>query len=268
MTAYTVGRLKKKESTLEGILNNTKKQSPLKRRSLHCGDVGWCARKALAAMFSDKIGENDVSSSLYMAIGTAIHKTIEAALKEAGVLVSDEHRITAIGGVPISGYVDAIVELNGELAVLELKSCGKAPAEPKPEHVAQAIVYGLATGIKRKLILYVGRNVKTFVGLDLTEFEVEDDGGLLTATAREIALAHVYREALRLPPPRLDASASKCAYCPFVSECVDGGKWPLRAPSFEELKGLENNVEALTERILNDYANATPDAANFRQTSS
>jgi hypothetical protein len=264
---YTVGRLRKQELTLTGILNAAKTTGPLKRRSLHCGDVGFCARKAVVLMFTDRTVTNDGSSNLYMAIGTAIHNTIEGLLKSASILVADEFRITTIGGVPISGYVDAVIQLDKELAVLEIKSCGKAPACAKPEHVAQAVVYGFATSIKRKIILYMGRNVRTFDGLDLTEFEVEDDKELIGEVARNIATAHLYKEAQLVPPARPDASANVCGFCPFIDECVserDAGakpKWPLTAPTYTIKREFDEPIDELTDRIVTDYTSCKATAA-------
>lgn len=113
----------------------------------------------------------DGPSLLRMRLGDGAHTTIADALGKANVKACPEAKFkNAVPGLrlPISGRVDNLIELDGELEVIEVKSTGDQAMfgkgwgieskGPKEDHQLQLICYlQNIPGLKRGRFLYVGR---------------------------------------------------------------------------------------------------------------
>lgn len=114
----------------------------------------------------------DGPALLRMRMGDAAHVAIADALGKANVKACPESRFKmSVPGLrlPVSGRVDNLIELGGELEVVEVKSSqdnamfgkgwGIADKGPKEDHILQVIAYlNCVPGLKRARFIYVARD--------------------------------------------------------------------------------------------------------------
>ncbi len=117
--------------------------------------------------------------------------------------------------------VDGILELKGQLVLLELKTetshKWNVRMMPDPTHMLQAAAYSLVLGLTRVLFVYENRDTckrKAFL-VDITE---EQRQGI----KRHIQSVEAYRLRHALPPRVL----TECTYCPYTSICTRAGDTP------------------------------------------
>jgi hypothetical protein len=237
--------------TLEKLLKTRKiRETPLRRNKINAGDI-YCPRKSVLCTLVDAefMNTNDLSSDYYFSIGSAMHSTFTTFLEELGILYGKEARLeSALVGPPrlhpLKGFVDAIIKVNGEVALVEIKSCGATlPVKPKEDHLAQLRVYLMLTGVERGYIVYVSRSVAKFGGEIIQKlFRVEPDN---KTYALRVALVSEYANALVVPliPPYI-RSAAQCSWCPFQPYCWQHVKIKLdagvnEAPTDKVQKSLE-----------------------------
>lgn len=203
---------------------------PMKKKRAHAKDASFCPRRSAFLIHIDESFTASVSpaSSFYMSIGTAVHETLCRGYKKAGVLLYEELRMHELG-LNIGGYIDAIIMID-EPRVVEFKTCGKLPEAPKPDHVAQASLYALASGLLNPRLLYLSRNVAAFGGeLSIREFEIPTTFESMRKMAKSLAVGY-YSSLIGYAPPIPEGlSKSKCLYCQFTDVCFAGAKSHLPA---------------------------------------
>lgn len=121
---------------------------------------------------------------LKMRLGDGTHIVLQKILEKCGVKVLSEVSIKAnIPGLkyPISGRVDQLIEIEGKLLALEIKSTtdqqmygtkfykGIIDDGPKPDHLLQVLVY-LKTfpGVTGGKLLYIARDTGAMIEFDVT----------------------------------------------------------------------------------------------------
>lgn len=218
-----------------------------KRWKLYCGDAGYCSRKSV--LFASTEGENigSASSLLYMDIGTVIHRIFQKGLQRAGVLEEAERRVSLkYKEVELSGMIDGVLKIHDEYKILEIKTCGALPSAPKKEHLHQAIMYALITGIYKVVIFYQSRKVAGWDGkLECVEFEFEVTPIQLDMVAEILATSFVCTKNKIVPPiPMHIDSQSKCGFCPFTSIC-----WGETSKKFPK---LSHRIEDEIQKAKND----------------
>lgn len=204
------------------------------------GYQGICARYWYQAFngadFIDKADSVGIAS---MANGTAAHARIEQVLEDSGVLVAKEIEMT-LADPPIRGYMDVIVEIDGEKVVGEIKTIlseGMAwrvnTMKPSAQHMYQILVYMKSQGMTKGFMLYENKNDQTVLVIPvyLTEANKKflEDGldWLRTVYANwqagEGTNSHI--------PQRMPTRKNKtCRGCPLFELC-----WP---EDEEELKNV------------------------------
>lgn len=213
------------------LTNGLVRQAPLFRDRLFPSNSAECPRQGAAGFMFDKdyIVDLSPSSTFYFHIGDAIQAAVEEALKGAGLFIAREWHLTGKELVPnfkVSGRADIIIRDNkGELALVEVKSCGKLPEQPKRNHEAQAVTYALLSGLDKVYVLYISRTPATFDGrINQVWFEIEIDQAKLLKVARILATGLVFGEAkiLPAPPASIRPSSDVCTYCPLKTYCWEG----------------------------------------------
>jgi len=206
-------------------------ETTITKNKFHGATVGFCARQSILHTMVDPNYSELVSpaSAFYFAIGSAMHQVVSGGLKRAGILVFSELKIEAPEFGPpkldlVRGYVDNIIEIDGKLAITDVKSCGSLPKEPKMAHAAQARAYSLITGIMSAYIHYISRSVASWDGkLIQAVLKVDNSKTAVTMTATEMAKSHVFAQEDLLPPiPPHITNQSKCGFCPFKAFCWEG----------------------------------------------
>ena len=202
----------------------------LKRMREHRSDPGWfhpsdapnaCARYHQLA-FIGAPGQDKASPELtFMAlVGTYIHTLIQKAVGEHEAVFDIEGKLED-GVTRVRGSNDMrILDYDGVLAILDIKSCNALPAEPKPDHVLQLAWYCYLAGATRAVLQYItrGNGAKRRFTLAWHEmraiWEASRDqlAGVLALT-KDGVLA-----------PRTPALKADCLSCPFEHFCDETEK--------------------------------------------
>jgi CRISPR/Cas system-associated exonuclease Cas4 (RecB family) len=120
-----------------------------------------------------------------MDTGTHEHATMEKIFEDAGMLEANEVEIK-IEDPPIRGYVDAIIDWEGERVVGEFKTTRQEAfvfrelsGKPAPYHLLQLLTYLRALDIPRGFLLYLNKNDQTVcvipVEMNETNTKILDD---------------------------------------------------------------------------------------------
>lgn len=152
--------------------------------------------------------------------GTSMHDRFEELFGEMGILVADELPITN-EDLYIRGRTDALIRVDDDLALVELKSANdrqfsymKKQGEPAEKYVMQLQLYMHLTGIHKGIILIENKNDQS-----LLEFWIDYDEVMAEEIVNKIehVIEHVKKEEI---PPREKAKTSfDCRYCDYRDIC-------------------------------------------------
>lgn len=233
------------------ITNGLKKtERRYKRKKLYCGDASYCPRRATLFATTEGTSEWNAAGRFYMDTGTTVHEIIQESLMRQGIMIEAERRVDfTIGGVPIAGKIDGIIDVEGDIKILEIKTCGALPGAPKKEHLHQALTYALLSGIYKIVIFYMSRSIAGFGGkLTCTEFEYDVTSTDLDMIAEILATSVVGATREALPPIPLHIESQRdCGFCPFTKICWGGESIELRAFKKEDEDRIDEVKEALLE---------------------
>ena len=219
---------------------------------LYASETGYRPRQGavLAQLPSTEI--SSASSTMYKKLGDSIETMILDALYEQGVLVFRQFHLTEVG-LDLGGYVDGIIMLNGKLHVLEIKTCGQLPSQPKPQHLHQAALYSAVTGFPA-IIYYVSRHVASFDGvLKQAEFFIPAHGDIQRAALFRAAIAHL--SVIDNVTPDIPSHITKedqCGFCPLRPQCWQGADrtgWPAEVEPTQAAY-MASEARTLVDTIL------------------
>lgn len=227
------------------------------RNKIFGSNAGLCSRQTAGMILMDESFESvvDASSEFYFAIGSSFEKVIKKAFKKSGLQFIDEIHVSGqmAEDLPeISGRVDFTVKEDGELTLIELKSCGKLPDKPRPSHLAQLKTYLLLTGVQKGVLWYVSRNVANYKGeIQSVTFEVEPTDSEFLKTATEIAIGSLgaVNELIPQIPPHM--KKYKCGFCPLIKMCWDGGPSILNGEQVLDL--TQSDLEMGAHKLANEF---------------
>jgi len=175
--------------------------------------------------------------------GNYIHRLILKALKERGVLEGEEVNIPS--QEMISGRADALLTIEGEHYILDIKSINRngfqVLKEPKPDHQNQLQLYLHFFQIVKGILLYVNKDTQA-----LKEYSLDYDQGLCQSLLEDLS---VLRQEIdqNLIPARLPywPSNPQCRYCPYKDICSMIESEPVYWDKFKErIKAYEKNLQA------------------------
>lgn len=227
------------------ILAETKQAAA--RPHLYGSDAGHCARRnVLLAHNEDMDFEQPATAKAYMALGVAYEDLLAESLKKKDRLIAQGLRIPLMPEVKISGILDLLVfDSDDELAIIEVKTCGKLPDQPKPTHLAQAQIYAAVTGVRKVWLSYFSRNVQLVYGegLSVRSFAVDTSDEAL-AKRIETALISDWAAAVNGTPP-IPTSFRKHTEC-HVCEFRDVYCWKPRPGAGGEVQPLPVTLSELS----------------------
>lgn len=241
---------------------------PAKQRvNLYGADAGLCARRnTLLAHNTWVPSETTSATNAYMRIGVALEEMLRDALQEAGRLLAWNPYLVEIPELKIRGKVDLFIQdQDGELAIVEVKSCGKLPDEPRPTHLIQAQTYAAVSGVHKVWLTYISRNVNApgetwGPNVSMRSFLVETGTEVLKERLKVAALS---LEAIRLrqlpPTPAHFRKHTECHYCEFRDLFCwkprpglgEDNPWsPIPEMATDELVRLSRNAASLAESLI------------------
>lgn len=177
------------------------------------------------AMFVDN---NDALGIANMKNGTAAHSRIEKLLTESGIPVDVEVEIK-LQDPPIRGFVDMILEWNGEIVVGEFKTTRQevfgirqTSMKPSAQHLIQLLIYLRATNNKSGFLLYENKNDNSILVIPVVMNERNEK--ILDGVFEWLREVRANWERGTLPERPFTKRSKECKGCAVFDACWTGPK--------------------------------------------
>jgi CRISPR/Cas system-associated exonuclease Cas4 (RecB family) len=174
-----------------------------------------------------------------MTAGSQGHERIQKAMKDSGILIDAEFKITA-QDPPIFGFGDVLLNWEGEELLGEIKTMmneafeyRKNAGKPKVGHVVQLLIYMKILKKAKGVLIYENKN-----NHELLIFEIHVNDGYIQWVdylfnwMREVRKSWENKE---LPTKNYRSNAKVCKTCPVRAACADAGVGSVKIASLEEL---------------------------------
>lgn len=253
----------------QGVLTSV--GEPRARAHLWGADAGLCARRNVLLEHNTWLSNvTTASSNAYMSIGVALEDMLARGLREKNLLLAQGMYLVEIPGLKVRGKIDLIVyDHEEELALIEVKTCGKLPTVANPVHLAQIQTYAAISGIRRSWLTYISRNVATEPwgpGVAMRTFQVDTSEEILKGRLHTAVLSRLASDLHKLAPvPTHFRKHTECHYCEFRdSHCWvprpglrEEGEYrldrhPLVDLSIEEHANLDREANKISEELFNN----------------
>ena len=194
-------------------------------------DAGKCGR---AVFFKFKNAPREKMEPRILRLyerGEYLHRNIISILIRMGILVASEVNIPA--QEMISGRADAIVSLNNELYLLDIKSMNsmifRNLNEPKEENAYQLQLYLHYFNMKKGILLYVDKDKQ-----DIKEFVINYDKNLVQSLLKGFTDLKQKVDSNVIPDRLFDYLQSwQCQYCQFREVCSLVGPGEINWANFK-----------------------------------
>lgn len=212
----------------EGYLNQRRENKFQQKKTFSPSNIGGyqgvCPRYWYLAFTGGEFVENtDALGIATMANGIDAHSRIQKAFKEAGILVAEEIPIN-FSDPPIFGYADALIRMDGEIVVGEIKTTRheswifrQSSMKPMAQHLLQILIYLRATGKKRGFLLYENRNSLEFLIIPV-EYD-EKNEAILEAALEWMRTVYKAYQDKTLPKRPFSKKSKPCKSCPLWKVC-------------------------------------------------
>lgn len=189
-------------------------------------DAGLCSRQAALAATIEELQVDTPAQAFYYDQGESLEDTVVRGWANSRVLFARQVALPDVG-LDLGGRCDAIVLVDDRLVLVEVKSCGKLPTRPKPNHHSQATIYAALFGLPAS-VFYVSRHIAKFNGdLLVQDFPLGSSEAEQRQVMQRAAYGHLAKlESLEPPRPDHLRKASDCGFCPFVGHCWHGEPGP------------------------------------------
>jgi hypothetical protein len=197
------------------------------RPYLYGSDAGFCARRNVFLQKNDSIDAMVNSAGRgYMAIGVAFENLLSDALLRNRRLLAQGMRIVEMPELKISGKMDLLVlDPDSKLALLEVKTCGDLPVEPKPDHHAQVKTYAAVTGIDRVHLVYMSRKLQPLQPIPLRVFPIDVSYDSMHSVLTTACLSQRCVSIGKVPPvPDSFRKHTECHWCEFRDAYCHGSR--------------------------------------------
>lgn len=253
------------ESDMDGWLREMLAHNPVDIRArpyLYGSDAGFCARRNALLEKNEWLEDSvNAAGTAFMAIGVALENQLADAVRRSGKLVVQGIRAITFPEIHISAKFDLVVfDPSDEIAIIEVKTCGELPREPKPAHLAQIQTYSAISGIRRCTLTYISRAIVPLKPLATRSFAVDCGDAALSNRLQIAALSRLTAERnLLAPVPATFRKHTECHYCQFRDYfCFgtrpglggDAPSQPLRDATPGELIALDAEAASLAETAL------------------
>lgn len=174
-----------------------------------------------------------------MTNGTKSHERIEEAIKDSGIFVDSEFKIT-YNDPPIFGYGDVLVEWEGEELLIEIKTAmaegfeyRKKTMKPKLGHLVQVLIYMKILKKAKAVILYENKN-----NHELLAIPVMVNDYYIKWVDQAFDWMRDVRKAWEdkvLPKKNYRSNSKICKTCPLASVCSEAGEGAIKINSLEPI---------------------------------
>jgi CRISPR/Cas system-associated exonuclease Cas4 (RecB family) len=153
-------------------------------------------------------------------LGNRVEDAVGALFEDLGILVDSQVELDITDPVPIRGFIDFIIDWDGEKPV-ECKSINeagfayrKAYHKPKDEHFRQLQFYLYGKGYDSGFLLYYSKNNSEILPLLVKR----DDEFLEKTFSKYKRIYKVYEEG-NLPERPYKKTSQKCEWCDAFDHC-------------------------------------------------
>lgn len=217
---------------------------------IYASQAAVCVRQAVLTSTRKDTEFITPAMHTYFNLGNAIEDIVVTALKREGAMLFPQYKLPDVG-LNLGGYIDGIVIVGGKLRVLEIKSCGQLPSQPKLEHRAQAMVYSAICGLP-PTVFYFSRSVAGFDGqLMIREFALTPSLEEQTSTVWQVAYARAALDAGLIPEiPASMTGPKDCGYCPWKIHCWDHVELPRPVVTPDQHFELVGKANLITKGLM------------------
>lgn len=188
------------------------------------GYNGTCPRYWYLAFNEHEFTDNnDAQGIANMANGTAAHSRIEKLMNDSGIPVDVEVEMK-YADPPIRGYIDMMLEWEGEVVVGEFKTARQevfmirqASMKPSTQHLIQILIYLKATGKKSGFLLYENKNTQEFLVIPVDMNEKHE--AFLEEVFGWLRMVYKNFEEGELPQRPFTKRNKICKSCPLFDWC-------------------------------------------------
>ena len=176
------------ELLAESYLKQRRESKFTKKETFSPSSLGYgnatCARYwKIAFDGADFVEKTDAMGIAIMSNGTEGHARLEQVFEDAGILEAKEVEVK-LQDPPIRGYMDLIVNWNGEKVIGEIKTTRTEAfqhrwntGKPKENNLLQLLIYMKSQGAKYGFLLYEDRNTLEFMIMPF-EMDAENEAFL------------------------------------------------------------------------------------------
>lgn len=204
---------------------------------------GECARYWYLAFEGGTFEDNaDAFGVANMTNGTLSHGRIQKAIKDAGILIDDEFKVT-YSDPPIFGYGDVLLDWNNEEIVGEIKTMmgeafeyRKTSGKPKASHLMQLLIYMKILKKARGVLIYENKNNHELMILpvEVNEHYIK----WIDETFEWMRTVRKAWEEKTLPKKNYRSNAKICKNCPLSKVCATAEAGSVKIASLEELSEI------------------------------
>lgn len=175
------------------------------------------------------IDNNDAVAVANMAQGTQAHERLQGLIKTMPEFVSEEEEITN-DYPPIRGFIDLIMQYDGELVVGEIKTAKQevwdtrqAEMKSSDNHMLQLLTYMKLKNAKEGFFLYENKNTQEILLIPIAMNEKNTKIIDQTFLWMQEVWDNFQDGDLPMRPTGASKSKMPCTYCPLKKECWDKG---------------------------------------------
>jgi hypothetical protein len=244
----------------------TSRNDMVARTHLYGASAAYCPRQNFL-LSKDWSNRWDVSplSEMYMGIGNGIEGALVSALRRNGKLFTTNPYIPPIEP-KVSGKIDLIyLDRNDQIALGEVKSCGKLPTRPKDAHRLQLLTYGAVSGFDNCNLIYVSRNVTSDQkNLDIRIFNLPINEDVLKIIFGKIVLSQIGIDLGLMPPIPDDFRKSyHCGFCSFNKICWAGEHVDFNHMTVEKINELKPQIDLQVAKLIDERKQRKIDYINY-----
>jgi len=201
---------------------------------------GECARYWYLAFEGGTFEDHaDAFAGANMTNGTKSHERIQQAMKDSGILVDSEFKIT-YQDPPIFGYGDVILNWEGEELLGEIKTAmaegfeyRKKSRKAKSGHLIQLLIYMKILKKAKAVLIYENKN-----NHELLVIPVEANEYYVKWVDQAFEWMRTVRKAWEdkaLPKKNYRSNSKICKTCPLAKVCAEAGEGDTKIKALEPL---------------------------------
>jgi len=204
-------------SLVEEYLLAQQDEHPIKPRTFHCSELGYCPRKIYYKRFLQK--KPDLKALKNFVLGDLIHEKLTQMLEFKYEEIESEGRIVLYlprEDIRFAGKFDDLVRVDNKEYLIEKKSTRSLLyiTEPLYHHKIQLMFYMKALGLQEGYLVYIDK--KSF---DTSCFKLSFDPELFNQVLKKIIRIQKNIDEKRLPRKQ-PLGEWECNCCPYKEICA------------------------------------------------